>query len=48
MLERGRVVAGVEGDLVGAEQVQAPPEGAPQKPYRPKLPAACSAVLNAP
>ena len=28
--------------------VKLPPEGTPQKPYRPKLPAACSAVLNAP
>jgi penicillin-insensitive murein DD-endopeptidase len=28
--------------------VKLPPEGTPQKPYRPKLPAACAAVLNAP
>jgi penicillin-insensitive murein endopeptidase len=27
--------------------VTLPPEGTPQKPYRPKLPAACAAVLNA-
>jgi penicillin-insensitive murein endopeptidase len=28
--------------------VTLPPPGTPQKPYRPKLPAACSAVLKAP
>jgi penicillin-insensitive murein endopeptidase len=27
--------------------VTLPPDGAPQKPYRPKLPAACAAILNA-
>ena len=28
--------------------VRLPPPGTPQAPYRPKLPAACQAVLNAP
>ena len=28
--------------------VRLPPPGTPQPPYRPKLPAACQAILNAP